>query len=317
MSGRYIVTGVAGFVGSHIAERLIKDGHQVIGIDCFTDYYSQSIKEKNLEGLKKSDKFKLIHKDISEVNFDEILKDVKGIFHEAAQAGVRASWGKDFQIYCDNNILATQRLLESIKDKDIKLVYASSSSVYGDTDKIPMEEDDRLKPISPYGVSKLAAENLCFLYYKNFGIDTISLRYFTVYGPRQRPDMAFHRIIKSGILEKEFILYGDGSQTRDFTYIDDIVEANISAFNNGKSGEVYNIGGGHRIDMNSVIEHISDIVGNKVKVKKIEDQKGDVRHTFSNTTKAQGDFDYRPKFDLAEGLRREFEWMKTNLDLLV
>jgi UDP-glucose 4-epimerase len=314
MSKKFIVTGVAGFIGSHITERLIKDGNQVIGVDCFTDYYCIKIKEKNLENLLTFDSFNLIKEDLLRINFDEVLEGVSGIFHEAAQAGVRASWGADFKIYCDNNILATQRLLEAIKNKGVRLIYASSSSVYGDTKKIPMEENDKPLPISPYGVTKLAAEHLCSLYHKNFGMDVISLRYFTVYGPRQRPDMAFHKLIKAALTDSEFVIYGDGSQTRDFTYINDVVEANMGAFQKGKSGEVYNIGGGHRIDMNSVIETISEIIGKNIKVKRIEKQKGDVQDTFSCTDKANKDFNYKPMFSLEEGLEKEIKWIRDNFN---
>ena len=317
MSKKFIVTGVAGFIGSYIAERLIKDGNLVIGIDCFADYYCVKIKEKNLENLLSFDSFKLMKDDLLRINFDEVLEGVSGIFHEAAQAGVRASWGADFKIYCDNNILATQRLLEAIKNTNVRLIYASSSSVYGDTKKIPMEENDKPMPVSPYGVSKLAGEHLCSLYHKNFGTDVISLRYFTVYGPRQRPDMAFHKLIKAALTDSEFVIYGDGSQTRDFTYIDDIVEANINGFQKGESGEIYNIGGGHRIDMNSVIETISEIVGKKIKVKRIEKQKGDVQDTLSYTDKANKDFNYKPMFSLEEGLKQEIKWINNNLDMLI
>jgi len=317
MGERYIVTGVAGFIGSHIAERLVSEGNKVIGIDSFTDYYSTKIKERNLRKLLDSTSFCLVKEDLLRVNFDRMLEGVKGIYHQAAQAGVRTSWGNDFKIYCDNNILATQRLLEAIKNTNIRLIYASSSSVYGDTEKIPMDENDRPMPVSPYGVTKLAGEHLCLLYHKNFGMDVVSLRYFTVYGPRQRPDMAFHKLIKAGLTNQEFVVYGDGSQTRDFTYIDDVVEANIRAFQKGKSGEVYNIGGGHRIDINSVIEKVSKLIGKNIKIKKIEKQKGDVKDTLSNTEKARNDFNYKPMFEIEEGLRLEAEWIRNNLDILI
>ncbi len=193
-----LVTGCAGFIGSHLAERLIEGDYEVVGIDCFSDYYPRKIKEKNMEKLMECDGFHFIKADITEKNLAKLLNSVDYIFHQASQAGVRASWGKSFKIYTDNNILATQMLLEAARDADIKkFIYASSSSVYGDTLSLPMKETDTPRPISPYGVSKLAGEHLCYLYWKNFGLQTTSLRYFTVYGPGQRPDMAFHRFIKA------------------------------------------------------------------------------------------------------------------------
>ena len=194
-----IVTGAAGFIGSNLAQRLLENGEEVIGIDCFIDYYPREIKEKNLSSLKDFKTFRFFNKNILDIDLEALLDGVDGIYHQAAQAGVRASWGKDFEIYTKNNIQATQKLLEAVKDRKVRVVYASSSSVYGETKKLPMNEDDTPRPVSPYGVSKLAAEHLCRLYYVNFGTSTVSLRYFTVYGPRQRPDMAFHRFLKAVI----------------------------------------------------------------------------------------------------------------------
>ncbi|MFH1709895.1 MAG: NAD-dependent epimerase/dehydratase family protein [bacterium] len=316
---RALVTGAAGFIGSHLAERLIKDGFEVVGIDCFTDYYQKDIKEKNISGIINNDRFKLIKENLLTADLKRILDKIDFVFHEAAQPGVRSSWGKTFSIYTEDNILSTQRLLESLKDnKDLpadkqvkKLVFASSSSVYGDAEKLPTKESFTPKPVSPYGVTKLAAENLCYLYSKNYGIPIISLRYFSVYGPRQRPDMAFNRFIRSIIAGKDITIYGNGKQTRDFTYISDIIEANIKVLNcKSSSGEVFNVGGGSRISVNATIKILEDLSGKKGKVKYIESQKGDVAHTSADISKAYSTFGYTPKVDIKAGLESEYEWIK-------
>jgi UDP-glucose 4-epimerase len=248
-----LVTGVAGFIGSHLAEELLHRGYSVVGIDCFTDYYPREIKETNLANLMVNENFKFIKADLLDVNFKDLNVDY--IFHMAAQPGVRASWGKSFQVYVKDNILVTQKLLEDFLDSEIKkFVFASSSSVYGDVAELPIREDALPKPISPYGVTKLAAENLCHLYWKNYGIPIVSLRYFTVYGPRQRPDMAIHKFVKAMLEDKEIVIYGDGNQTRDFTYISDAVEGTILAAKSNLEGEVFNIGGGSRTSVNQIID---------------------------------------------------------------
>lgn len=309
-----LVTGAAGFMGSHISERLIKDGHDVLGIDCFIDYYPRRLKEENLKGLLTSTNFTFIEKNILDLDLNSILNNIDYIFHQAAQAGVRASWGKDFKIYSDNNVLVTQILLEGSKGKGIKrFIYASSSSVYGDTKDIPMREDSYPLPVSPYGVTKLAGENLCYLYRKNFGIPVISLRYFTVYGPRQRPDMAFNRFITAILKDKEIHLYGDGEQTRDFTYISDIIEANILAMERGKEGEAYNIGGGSRISINGVLRILKDIGGKEPDVRYMEAQKGDMRHTYADIKKAKNELGFSTHVRLEEGLKEEFNFLKNSL----
>lgn len=309
---KVLVTGCAGFVGSHLSEKLLLQGYQVKGIDSFTDYYPRSIKENNLKNLLTSKDFSFIEADILKIDLSKLLDGVEYIFHEAAQAGVRASWGKSFEIYTQNNILATQTLLEAAKELSQlkKFVYASSSSVYGDTDILPMSEDGIPKPVSPYGVSKLAAEHLCYLYFKNFGLPTVSLRYFTVYGPRQRPDMAFHKFISAILQNKEIQVYGDGNQTRDFTYIADIVEATIAASKTDSNGEVFNIGGGSRVTLLQVIDLIGEISGILVKAKYTQTQYGDVLHTWANISKAQRLLHYNPQVNLKEGLKEEINWLK-------
>ncbi len=303
-----LVTGCAGFIGSHLTEKLLQGDFEVIGIDCFTDYYSREIKEENLENCLNNSNFEFIEEDITTLS--EFPK-VDYVFHQAAQAGVRKSWGKEFQIYVDNNILATQRLLEFYKEMEIKkFVYASSSSVYGDTE-LPMREDKRLKPISPYGVSKLAAENLCYLYWKNFNVPTVSLRYFTVYGERQRPDMAFHKFIKSIMDGEELSVFGDGEQTRDFTYVGDIVESNLLAAKSDVVGEILNVGGGSRVSVNYLINLLEKLLDKKANVRYTEKQKGDVRDTLADTNKVEEELGWKPETSIEEGLRRQIEWMKS------
>ena len=305
------MTGAAGFIGSHLSESLIQKGFDVVGIDNFTDYYPRTIKETNITQLRGGNNFEFVEASLLEVDLAKLLDGVEVVFHEAAQAGVRASWGQNFKIYSDNNILATQMLLEACCRSPVKkLIYGSSSSVYGDTPDLPMKESSLPCPVSPYGVSKLAAEHLCFLYYKNFGIPAVSLRYFTVYGPRQRPDMAFHRFFKWALKNETIRVYGDGQQTRDFTYIDDIVEANLLALEKGAPGKVYNIGGGSRISLERVIQIISEITGRQLKVDYQEKEKGDVRHTMADTTRAQRELYYSPKVSIREGLQAEYEWIK-------
>ena len=296
-----LVTGCAGFIGSHLVDKLLELGYKVIGIDCFTDYYSREIKEANISNALNHENFKLIEEDI--LNMDK-YPEVDYVFHEAAQAGVRASWGKSFEIYTRNNIEATQKLLEFYKDSNLKkFVYASSSSVYGDAE-LPMREDSLLKPVSPYGVTKLAGENLCYLYQKNYNVPTISLRYFTVYGPRQRPDMAIHKFVKAIFNGDEITVFGDGTQTRDFTYVDDIVEATLMAAESDLAGEIFNIGGGNRMSVNELINEIEKIVEKQAKIKYIAKQKGDVRDTLADTSKAKELLGWDPRVNIINGVEK-------------
>jgi nucleoside-diphosphate-sugar epimerase len=309
---RCLVSGVAGFVGSHLAERLLADGHEVYGIDAFIDYYPRSLKEKNLAGARSWERFTFIEGDLLTVDLPPLVEGVDWIFHQAAQAGVRASWGWEFSRYLDCNVLATQRLLEAaMKVKGLRrFVYASSSSIYGNTVQLPVTESTTPLPVSPYGVSKLAAEHLCTLYHRNFGMPTVSLRYFTVYGPRQRPDMAFHRFCKSIVEHQPLHIYGDGQQTRDFTYIADVIEANIRAATSDDAvGEVMNIAGGSRVSLHDVIRLLQEISSNPVDVVFEEKQHGDARDTFGNTERAKQLIGYRPLVPLREGLAEEFVYI--------
>jgi UDP-glucose 4-epimerase len=307
---RIVVTGAAGFIGSWLSEALLARGHEVVGIDCLTDYYPPEIKRRNLSASLQSGRFSFLEQNLLDLDLRELLKECDVVFHQAAQAGVRASWGESFKIYIDNNILATQRLLDAAKTAKLKkIVYASSSSVYGNAEKIPVAEGDPLHPLSPYGVTKLAAENLCHLYHKNFGLPVVSLRYFTVFGPRQRPDMAFHKFIKAILRDEPLPIFGNGEQTRDFTYIEDAVQANLLAMEKGQNGGVYNIGGGARISLNHAIAALEEIAGKNAVRNQSGIQKGDVLHTWADTSLAQKELGFQPRFDFREGLKREFEWL--------
>ncbi len=311
---RCVVTGCAGFIGSHIAEALIARGHQVVGIDCFTDYYPRAAKLANLVALRESPSFNLIEADLLEYDLHRLLEDADCVYHQAAQAGVRASWGQNFQVYTENNILATQRLLEAAKEHPLRrFVYASSSSIYGDARELPVTEDTLPQPVSPYGVSKLAAEHLCHLYWVNFGVPTVSLRYFTVFGPRQRPDMGFHKFIRALLTGQEITLYGDGDQTRDFTFVSDAVAANLACLEADVAGQVFNIGGGSRISVNRVLSLLESLSGKKARIRRMDNQKGDVRDTFADTSRAWESLGFRPSVTVEEGLRLELEWLERGL----
>lgn len=312
-----LVTGAAGFIGSHLTAALLARGARVTGIDCFTDYYPRTIKEANLAVNTPHANFRFIETAIADADLTALLDGVTHVFHLAAQAGVRKSWGRDFQIYTVNNVDASQILLEACVGRPIeKLVYASSSSVYGDSAAIPMTERALPQPVSPYGVTKLAAEQLCHLYAVNHGVPTAAMRYFTVFGPRQRPDMAFHRFIRAALQDQPITLYGDGEQTRDFTYVEDAVAATIAAGDHGRPGAVYNIGGGSRVSMNEVIELIARATGKRIDVRREPTQKGDMRDTFADTSAARADLGWAPKTSLADGISAEVRWLQEALPLL-
>ena len=305
-----LVTGVAGFIGSTLAERLVADGADVVGIDCFTDYYPRTLKERNLEALRRHSAFQFVESSIAAADLGRLLSGRTHVFHLAAQAGVRKSWGRDFATYTTNNIEATQLLLEALVGSGIeRVVYASSSSVYGDAAAIPMREDALPQPVSPYGVTKLSAEQLCHLYFVNHGVPAVALRYFTVYGPRQRPDMGFNRFLTAALLDTPIRVFGDGEQTRDFTFVTDAVEATVAAATRGAPGRVYNIGGGSRVSVNEVLAMIGRVTGKRLQLVVDPVQKGDMRHTYADTSLARAELGYRPAVGLEQGLAAEFRWL--------
>jgi len=309
-----LVTGAAGFIGSTLAERLLANGADVAGVDCFTDYYPRAIKERNLSGIVGHPGFTFVEGRIQDLDLTALLAGRTHVFHLAAQAGVRKSWGRDFSTYTVNNIEATQVLLEACVGAALeRVVYASSSSVYGDAVAIPMKEDALPRPVSPYGVTKLAAEQLCYLYFANHGVPAVSLRYFTVYGPRQRPDMGFHRFLRATLRGEPITLYGDGEQTRDFTFVADAVSATIAAATRGVPGRVYNIGGGSRVSINQVLDIIGRVAGRQPLVTVDRAQKGDMRHTLADTSLARMDLEFAPTVGLEEGLAAEHQWLAGTL----
>ena len=311
MSGKVLITGVAGFIGSHLATRLLADGYDVAGIDCFTDYYDIRIKELNIEPLLTEGRFEFVAGSLLDADLEGLLDGVEVVYHQAAQAGVRASWGEQFETYVDANIRATQRLCEVLKARPgTKLIYASSSSVYGDTAELPMKETHPTRPVSPYGVTKLDAENLCLLYNRNYGLPVVCLRYFTVYGPRQRPDMAFHRFLRAAMRGEPVHVFGSGEQTRDFTFVDDIVEANVAALSYTGGERVFNIGGGSRVSLNRALDLIGRHAAGELNIRYSDTERGDVMHTYADTSLAGRELGYAPRVSLEEGIAREADWVR-------
>lgn len=311
---RCLVTGVGGFIGSHLAERLVSDGHEVVGCDSFFDFYPRALKEANLVGLRAENAFTFVECDLTTVNLDALLDGQDWVFHQAGQAGVRSSWGPTFEIYTACNITATQRLLEAaIHASALKrFVFASSSSVYGNVATLPVTEDTLPQPVSPYGVSKLAAEHLCRLYWHTYQVPTVALRYFTVYGPRQRPDMAFHRFGRAILQGDELVVYGDGLQTRDFTYVNDVVEANMRAATvPDVAGHVFNIAGGSRVSLQRVIQLLEKVSGRVARVRWEASARGDMRDTFADTSRAQHALGYLPTVHLRDGLAAELAYLES------
>lgn len=310
---RMLVTGAAGFIGSHLSDRLLKDGHEVVGVDSFSDYYPRRMKERNITHLKEISRFAFVEGDLLELDLTKLLTSrVACVFHLAGQAGVRGSWGSDFKEYVRNNVLATQRLLERAKNVSLhKFVYASSSSVYGNADVLPTPEDSHTRPVSPYGITKLAGEHLCLLYGSTYGIPVVCLRYFTVYGPRQRPDMAFYRFIEAILNRRKIVVFGDGNQTRDFTYVEDAVEGTLRAAASGACGRSFNIGGGSRASINDVLSTLEELCDVPVERQHVDAERGDARDTVADILAAATVLGYRPRTTLRAGLTSQFQWLRT------
>ena len=300
---RYLVTGAAGFIGSHLAETLAEQGHDVVALDSFTDYYDPRRKRENAERLD------VLEADLREADLDELLDGVDGVFHLAGQPGVRASFGPDFEHYVIRNVHASGRVFEAAARRSVRVVYASSSSIYGDAESYPTPEDAAPRPIAPYGVTKLCVEHLAYAHARTTGLDAVGLRYFTVYGPRQRPDMAFTSMLEALAGGGTFRLYGDGSTSRSFTYVADAVAATIAALERGTGGEIYNVGGGEEASMAAAIALAEEIAGRELAVERHGQAAGDVRRTRADASKAERDLGWAPTTSLADGLAAQWDWV--------
>jgi nucleoside-diphosphate-sugar epimerase len=313
---RALVTGVAGFVGSHLAEGLLDEGNAVVGVDCFTPFYDESQKRENLEVALASPRFELVESDLRTAEIEALLDGVDAVFHQAAQAGVRLSWAQGFGDYVGHNVIATQRLLEAVVNArpTARVVYASSSSVYGNQPRYPTREDDLPRPFSPYGVTKLAGEHLAGLYAENRGLSTVSLRYFTVIGPRQRPDMALHRLCTAALTGAVFPQYGDGSQIREFTYVGDIVRGNLAAAERDAAPGTYcNLAGGGEITLARLIDLVGELAGAPVEVDRQERQPGDAFRNGGATDRARELLAWEPRVSLREAVSAQLAWHKSRV----
>jgi UDP-glucose 4-epimerase len=306
-----LVTGCAGFIGSHLTETLLERGDEVVGIDCFNDNYGRDQKLRNLRHFMDWERFEFVPIDLARGDLDDVTAGCDTIFHLAAEPGVRSSWGARYLQYVQNNVIATQHVLEAVKQRpQVRVVYASSSSIYGDAEQRPTSEDALPGPLSPYGQTKLSAEHLCSLYHASYGLDTVSLRYFTVFGPRQRPDMAFHIFCRAAIEATPLTVFGDGRQTRDFTYVKDVVAATIAAAEAPlEQWRVFNVGGGTPTSIRAVLELIGELAARKLEVDYLDTERGDVRDTAADTTRAETTLGFAPTTTLADGLGAEFEWL--------
>jgi len=308
---KVVVTGAAGFIGSHLCERMLADGHEVVGIDCFTDYYRRARKEQNLDVARSHRNFSFEELDLVDADLTAALEGAAIVYHLAGQPGVRPSWGHQFDRYVRDNVIATQRLLEHLKGSRLKrLVFAGSSSVYGDAESFPTRESALPRPVSPYGVTKLAAEHLAHLYTRNFDIPAVSVRYFTVYGPRQRPDMAFARFMQALADGEPIEVFGDGEQTREFTYVSDAVEGTVKAATADVVGMVFNLGGGSRVTINKVLATLGEISKLEVRRQNLPAAPGDPRHTGASINLARERLGWEPRVALREGLAKQWDWFR-------
>ena len=296
---RYVVTGAAGFIGSQLLRTLLDRGHDATGWDAFTDYYDPALKEENARGLP------VERVDLAEDRLD--LDGVEGVFHLAGQPGVK-SFGRVFPLYVRQNVLASQRLFEAAVEARSRTVLASSSSIYGDAASYPTPEDTAPRPLSPYGITKLASEHLAQAYRQEFGLDVVTVRYFTIYGPRQRPDMAFAKMVSALAQGKPFELLGDGTQSRSFTFVDDAVEATIGAMNRGSSGSTLNVGGGEEVSMLQAIEPLGRIAGRRLEVVRSPRREGDPRRTAADTSRIHSEIGWEPRTSFEDGLTAQWRW---------
>lgn len=303
-----LVTGCAGFLGSHLCEELLSRGYEVIGIDSFSDYYPRAMKESNVATLREAPAFQMVEADLAETSVEPLLPGVDVVFHLAAQPGVQPSFGRGFGAYLRDNVQATQRLLEAAVRHDLAaFVYASSSSVYGDQEVYPAREDAPVRPVSPYGSTKVITEQLASAFWRSHGVPVVGLRYFTVYGPRQRPDMAFSRFIARALSSRPVPVSGDGHQVREFTYVADVVRATVAAAERGERGSVYNVGGGKPFALLDVIELLKAVLDRPVEVEHRGAVPGDPRRTEADVRRAVRDLGYRPTTPLAQGLAAQVE----------
>lgn len=300
---RYVVTGAAGFIGSHLAEALLAGGSDVVGVDAFTDSYDPERKRENARHLD------LLEADLVTADLGPVLDGMDGVFHLAGQPGVRASFGPGFEDYVERNVYASGRLFEAAARRGVRVVYASSSSIYGDAESYPTREDALPRPISPYGVTKLCVEHLAYAHARTTGLEAVGVRYFTVYGPRQRPDMAFTPLLEAIAEGATFRLFGDGSASRSFTFVGDAVDATVAAMERGRPDELYNVGGGEEATMAEAIALAESISGRTLAVERHGVAAGDVRRTRADVAKAERELGWRPETSLEDGLRAQWSWV--------
>ena len=310
---RVVVTGAAGFIGSHLVDRLLASGHDVVGLDGFTDYYARGAKERNLEEARAHDRFRFQSVDLAEDDLGGALEGADIVYHLAGRPGVRAAL-MQFDQYWRENVVATQRLLEALKGKDLKmLVYAGSSSVYGDAEVFPTAETALPAPLSPYGVTKLAGEHLAYVYWKNFAVPSVRLRYFSVYGPRMRPDLMLSKAMRAAYEGTVFDVYGDGEQTREFTYVTDAVEGTIRSAERGAPGDLYNLGGGSSVTVNHVLDLLTEVSGREIKRRYVERHPGDHRRAGASITRARIQLGWEPRTPLREGPSAQWRWFESTM----